>query len=437
MVFKKIKIKKSDLENPINILEPQEPKERCYGVALFAVFVAGFIVFFTLLSWAAVLEATAARLPRDCDAPAGPVLVCYYNTPRPGAARQLQPRDIHPRLCTHINVAFATIEDDEIHLEEHQRQTISELVKLKETNPNLKVLLSVGGAGSHSGFQNMVSNHTCRKTFIRSIKYILRNLTLDGVDLDWEFPAVEYQSEAGKRERQHFSQLLREIRAEYRRERRSYLLTVAAAAPQVIVDAAYDVEQLNLYVDLVNIMTYDFHTYTRFTPLTGLNSPLYARAAEELYLATLNINYTVQMYRSKGLDPGKMVVGIPTYGHSFTLVNSENTNVGSPALGFGKLGELGFVSYTDICRFLDTFGNESKIHVDEDARVPYFYRGSEWVSYDNPDSVMEKADYIRSNKLRGAMVYSLNADDYEGVCVVAGRGRFPLALSIKETLGVK
>ncbi|XP_045768871.1 chitinase-3-like protein 1 [Maniola jurtina] len=433
MVFKKIKIKKSDFDNPINIQEAEEPKEQCYGVALFAVFVAGFIVFFTLLSWAAVLESTA-RLP--ADAPAAPVLACYYTTPSPRAERALRPPAIQPFLCTHINVAFATIEDNEIHLEDHQRQTISEVVKLKEINPDLKVLLSVGGAGSHSGFQSMVFNHTCRKTFIRSIKYILRNLTLDGIDLDWEFPAVDFQSESSKRERQHFSQLLREIRTEYRREKRNYLLTVAAAAPQIIVDAAYDVDQLNLYTDFVNIMTYDFHTFTRFTPLTGLNSPLYARAGEELYPATLNINYTVQMYRSKGLHPSKIVVGIPTYGHSFTLMNSENTNVGSPALGFGKLGELGFITYTQVCAFLDTLGNESQIHMDEEAMVPYFYRNTEWVSYENPDSVLAKAAYIRRSKLRGAMVFSLNADDYENACIVSDMGKFPLTFCVKQSLGI-
>ncbi|CAH2227959.1 chitinase-3-like protein 1 [Pararge aegeria] len=455
MVFKKIQINKSDYANPINIENCAERKghrRRC-NMVLLGILLLVSCAFAALLAGALLLRRREAALQvryrhlvaakslyyRSHPLPGGlsQVVSCYYDmpTPRRPGARQLLPADIHPNLCTHINVAFAQIKDKKIFLEGYQHQVISDVVKLKEINPNLKVLLSVGGAGNHGGFSEMVFNHTCRKTFIRSIKYTLKNLTLDGIDLDWEFPVVKYQNDFGNRERQHFSQLLREIRMEYNRERRDYLLTVAVAAPQIIVDAAYDVDQINLYVDFVNLMTYDFHTYTKFTPMTGLNSPLYPRASEQLYLATLNTNYTVEMYKTKGLDPFKIVVGIPTYGHTFTLVNRDNTKVGSPAVGFGTLGEQGFVNYPDICKFLNKFQNESTIKMDEDAKVPYFFKNSEWVSYDNPESVIEKAKYIRRNNLRGAMIYSLNADDYDGKCSgVEGTEKFPLAFSIKNTL---
>lgn len=432
MVFKILKIRKSDFASRATIREDDEslPYERneelWWDVAMYAVMLFLSVVCATLVGWAVVLRLTEREPP--------PVVSCYYDTPEPDGAGQLLPADIHPRLCTHINVAFARVRDDRIHLQEHQRRAVAAVVALKRRNPALKVLLSVGGAGGRDGFADMVFNHTSRKTFIRSIKDTLRNLSLDGVDLDWEFPAVEYQN-VGTRERQHFSQLLREIRMEYRRERRGYLLTVAAAAPQIIVDAAYDVQQLDLYVDYVNIMSYDFHAYTRFTPLTGLNAPLFARRSEGLYLATLNVDYTVRMYEDKGLRLSKIVVGIPTYGHSFTLVNEENTKVGSPALGFGNLGRLGFVDYPDICKFLSEFRNETTVEVDSDAEVPFFYRNAEWVSYDDPNSVAKKAEFIRKKGLRGAMIYSLNADDYAGACGdEAGPRKFPLVLSVKNTL---
>lgn len=366
------------------------------------------------------------------------VVSCYYNFPDNQApnSSQLMPLNIHPQLCTHINIAFAQIKNNQIYLEDSQYDVLYDIVKIKEDNPNLKLLLSVGGAGNHKGFSEMVINHAARKTFIRSIKGILRNYSLDGIDLDWEFPAVDMDlSSFKKRERQHFSQLLREIRAEYIREKRDYLLTVAAAAQKIIVDAAYDVDQINMFCDYVNIMTYDFHTYTKFTPFTGLNSPLYAKHDEELYFGTLNINYTVQMYKNKGLDPKKIVVGIPTYGHSYTLVNSNNNKIASPVLGFGSLGNSGFVNYPDICVFLRTYNNNATVKLDPEAKVPYLYKDTEWVSFDNTQSVIAKAKYIRDNKLRGAMIYSLNADDYDGACdKLSGPVKFPLSVSIKNAL---
>ncbi|KPJ13351.1 Chitotriosidase-1 [Papilio machaon] len=367
------------------------------------------------------------------------VVSCYYNTPSPGPTPQLRPSAIHPHLCTHINVAFAQIRNKEIYLDNEQYESLTQVVLLKRMNPNLKILLSIGGAGNDTGFPNMVINHASRKTFIKSVKTVLRTYGLDGIDLDWEFPMVNVDINIYKRQRQHFSQLLREIRMEYIRENRDYLLTMAAAAPETIVDVAYDVDQINLYVDYVNVMTYDFHAFSKYTPFTGLNSPLYHRSMEQMFLATLNINYTVHMYLNKGLDRSKIVVGIPTYGHTFTLVNANNGQVGSPAAGYGTLGGLGFVNYPDICKFIAKFRSEVVIELDPDAKVPYLHKELEWISYDTPHSAMEKANYIKEQNLRGAMIYSLNADDYEGVCdeEVEGSLKFPLAMSVKHALADK
>lgn len=365
------------------------------------------------------------------------VISCYYNAPKNFSdPTQLQPSDIHPHLCTHINVAFAKIMNKTIYIDENLKKAVREVVNLKTQNPDLKVLLSIGGANEIGGFSDMVVNHASRKIFIKSIKAFLQEYKADGVDLDWEFPVIKdgIKYEAHPRERQHFSQLLREIRVEYQREKRNYYLTVAAAAPQVIVDNAYDVDQLDLYTDYVNIMTYDFHFYSKVTPFTGLNSPLYPQKNESLYLATLNINSTVNMYISKGLNPNKIVVGVPTYGHTFSLVNSNNPHIGSPCSGYGKLGSLGFVNYPEICKFIQKYNNEVTIVKVTDAKVSYLYRGHEWVSFENRESVMEKAEYIKHYGLRGAMIYALNSDDYLGDCQIQGNSKFPLSHSIKSTL---
>ncbi|XP_053612901.1 chitotriosidase-1 [Plodia interpunctella] len=364
------------------------------------------------------------------------VVSCYYNTPIPDALNQLLPNNIHPHLCTHINVAFARVVDKEIALEDIQYKTLVQLQQLKKINPKLKILLSVGGAGNDNGFSEMVIDHASRKVFIKSIKNILKNYTLDGIDLDWEFPALHgTQLALAKRERQHFSQLLQEIRREYVREKRNYLLTVAVAAQQTIVDVSYDVDQLNLYTDFINIMTYDYHFYSKYTPFTGLNSPLFVRSDEQLFLSSLNINFTVHMYLDKGLERNKIVIGIPTYGHTFTLVNADNTKVGSPASGFGSLGSKGFINYPDICSFLASKSNVT-VKQDHEAKVPYLYKDLDWVSYDSPQSVIAKAMYIKDYGLRGAMIYSLNADDYNGSCGGdQGEGvKFPLLKSVTNVL---
>lgn len=190
-------------------------------------------------------------------------LVCYYNSPNSfNQSNDLYPDNIDPNLCTHINVGMILVTKNQLVVENNLKEMFKRTTQLKKKNPDLKVLIWVGGAYS-PGFSEMVVNHANRKEFIQSLKLVLETYALDGIDIDWEFPSAHH------RERQHFSQLLREIRREYQREHRTYLLSVAVAAPEGIVFYAYDIGEINKYVDFVNIMTYDYHFYSLGTPFTG------------------------------------------------------------------------------------------------------------------------------------------------------------------------
>lgn len=56
-----------------------------------------------------------------------------------------------------------------------------------------------------------------------------------------------------------------------------------------------------------------------------------------------------------GADPDKLVLGIPTYGRSYTLINPDATDIGSPAEGPGEKGEFtkeqGYLAYYEVSFF--------------------------------------------------------------------------------------
>lgn len=61
-----------------------------------------------------------------------------------------------------------------------------------------------------------------------------------------------------------------------------------------------------------------------------------------------------------GADPDKLVLGIPTYGRSYTLVNPDSTDIGSPADEPGEKGEFtkekGYLAYYEV--IFVSFGTE-------------------------------------------------------------------------------
>lgn len=95
-------------------------------------------------------------------------LVCYYNFPDEGEAfaskkNVLYANKINPHLCTHINLGFVNVQNNSIYVTPLQLNISLSVIELKKINPDLKVLLSIGGAVEDYNFAHMVLNHENRK----------------------------------------------------------------------------------------------------------------------------------------------------------------------------------------------------------------------------------------------------------------------------------
>ncbi|KAK4025917.1 hypothetical protein OUZ56_014951 [Daphnia magna] len=371
-------------------------------------------------------------------------VVCYYanwSAYRPGQAKFL-PQNINPYLCTHLIYAFGGFTNDFTLRPFDKWQDIDQggyakFNGLKAHNKNLRTLLAIGGWNEGSArFSKLVADPETRQNLVRSAIKYLRQHQFDGLDLDWEYPASREGSKPADRE--NYAQLVKELRDGFNNEkgnRERLLLTMAVPAGVDTIELGFDIRSLNRDLDFINILSYDYHVATE--PQVNHHAPLRARSNfEDVFDPNeeLNIDSTVQIYLLNGASADKLVLGIPTYGRSFRLVNPDMTELGSPADGPAEAGkatrEKGYLAYYEICEKIGV-ENWAVEKPDPEAVGPFAHNALEWVGYDDEEMAAKKAQYVVDNDLGGIMFWSIDNDDFRGQCT--GR-KYPLIEAAKAAL---
>jgi len=371
------------------------------------------------------------------------LLVGYYTNwaqYRNGAACSFDSEnDIDPTLYTHINYAFGVVNPDFTigPYEWNDEDTTwgsgmyTKVNEHKLANPSLKTLLSLGGWNFNVKeetkwiFSSMVSTEASRKIFIDSCIEYATHWGFDGIDIDWEYPGYVNNGGDPANDRPNFTLLLQEFRQEIDSRGIDFLLTLATAAGESIYSIGYDLDQIGEYTDFVNIMTYDLHGY--WDSCTGPNTGMDELDEYSLcddYSHGLTVKSAIEGYISRGFPAKKLVLGMGTYGRSFTLADPNVHAVGSPAIGPGQVGpctgELGYIGYREIKQYLaDGWQQEW----DPISQTPYAHSGTQWIGYDNIQSLDIKVDYVEEMGLGGGMVWAMDLDtvDYELISHLAAR----------------
>jgi chitinase len=330
---------------------------------------------------------------------------------------------IRPELLTEVIYAFAEPDRSNVcHAPSTaQAAQLAALRALREAHPALHLLISIGGWGAAPQYSDIALSAQSRRAFARScVHYFIEKAGFDGIDLDWEFPVHggPPTSRARPADRANATLLLRELRHRLDTvgltNQRHYYLTIAAPAGRWQYGGAYspsdsyDLPAVAQIVDWFNVMTYDMNN--TFSPVSGFNTPMYEDPRDPTPPAQRrwnNVDGAVRYYESHGVPADKIVLGMAFYGRGYTGVSAANGGLYSKY--DGGFAETAWSAIE--ARFLT---DPSWVRRwSSTARAPWLYnaRRSIFLSYDDPRSIAIKAEFVRHERLRGAMFWVFGEDD--------------------------
>lgn len=325
-----------------------------------------------------------------------PALIGYYA----GDGHDLYGRGIGK--MTHLIWCFLQLQGDSLApLDKSQEKVIRKMVGFKREHPDLNVLLSFGGWGGCQTCSEVFSVEAGRRKFAKSVHALLKRTWTDGIDLDWEYPAVQgpegHTFKAG--DRRNFTLLVQALREELGMR---YEVSFAVGGPQECMEKGFEWDSIMPVLDRVHIMSYDLvHGFSR---TTGHHTPLFSSSGQ-----AASADAAVRWLRAHHVPANKIVIGSAFYARVFEVKETKGNGLFKPAT----------FKRTMAWSAMDTTITEAKgwkWFRDPQAKAPYAFNSfsREFLTCDDLESVKAKAAYVRGQGLGGIMFWQLRDDKPKG-----------------------
>jgi len=344
--------------------------------------------FIALLFLLTVLTAHSQSAP----SPASFAVIGYF------AGRTTMIDSFEIEKLTHLIFSFCHLNKDKLSVTNaRDSATILRMVELKKRNPQLKIILSLGGWGGCATCSTVFSTKKGRRKFARSVKKANDYFHTDGIDLDWEYPVISGfpGHPHSPEDKTNFTALIYQLRKKLGPGNE---ISFAAGGFDTFIDSSIEWHKVMLMADRVNLMSYDL--VSGFSPISGHHTPLYSTTQQKQ-----STDNGVTRLIAAGVPPGKIVIGAAFYGRLFEV---------SDTAGNGLYNKGSFYHGLSFSRFADsiTTRNGFTQFWDPVAQAPYAFNAKRRLlfTYDDTLSVKLKTQYAWKKKLNGIMFWQL-ADD--------------------------
>ncbi|KAF9226360.1 glycoside hydrolase family 18 protein [Gyrodon lividus] len=314
---------------------------------------------------------------------------------------------------------------------------------------NVKPILTVGGWAGSIYWSSSVATAQSRSTWVNSLVQYANAHGFTGLDFDWEYPGKQGIgcNIVSPQDSANFLSFLQEMR-----QQAPNLTLSAAVSIEPFVDAtgfaSKNVSDFASVLDWIEVMNYD--VFGTFSSVVGPNAPLNDACATATGSQEGSAVSAVAAWTQAGFPAKQIVLGVPSYGHSYTVPKAtattgntlniytpfDKTNVpigdswdppsnsadicGNP--GTGNSGVYNFWALIED-GFLNQDGSVASgmnSLFDQCSQTPFVYNPSSqiMVSYDNAQSFTAKGQYIDQAGLLGFSMYEAGGD-YNNILVNA------------------
>jgi chitinase len=231
---------------------------------------------------------------------------------------------------------------------------------------------------------------------------------LDGLDFDWEYPALQGDNNVVRdSDKENFVAMLKSFREALDSlgaiDKKHYLSTIATGGFRKYLEVN-DLRSAQQYLDLINIMSYDL--FGAGDDTTGHHANLYKGNPALMPVSKRNrsVESAVMDHIEFGIPREKIVLGIPFYGKRWKDVGPENNGLYQPGtfdrgLSQDKIHELQS----------DPAYQEGWDYGAENAFL-YSQEKLEWVTFENRKSIEHKIYFMKKEQLAGVMFWELSED---------------------------
>lgn len=290
------------------------------------------------------------------------------------------------------------------------RGSFHQLRELKKKHPHLKVIWSFGGWTWSGGFTQAAQDP---QAFAESCYSLVEDPrwadVFDGIDVDWEYPnACGLTCDTSGP--QAFDRVVTALRNRFGPNNLVTAAITADGSDGGKIDAT-DYATAAQKLDWIMPMTYDY--FGAFTPQgpTAPHSPLTAYPG--IPQAGFNSEAAVNKLIAKGVPARKILLGVGFYGRGWNGV-TQSAPGGSASGAAPGTYEQGIEDYEVLkqrCPATGTVGGTAYAHC-----------GTQWWSYDTPQTIAGKMTWARSKGLGGAFFWELSGDTSNGELITAVQG---------------